>query len=538
MANGSLKTRLILTNTLIVSVLLVGGAYAAFKASEAASLRMLDSGLLNRARELSTPPVLENQMFFEASGNGQRPADSGDPERQGDFDQNFEERGPQARRGQGPGLGPRLGQGPGNGQGQRLGQRLGERQGQGGGQGRGRPPRGPGPDFGRPVWILASGQVLGPPNRREAWSADLVAVSMTGKEIVATVEKDEGPLRVASVPLRKDGKVVGVVQTVQPIEGLNVAMAAGQQVLLWVLPLGLIASGAAGWLVLRTSLKPVERATETASAIAKTGALHERLPITGTDEMSRLSQAFNGMLDTIAATQAEKDRAFERVEAALEDQKRFTADASHELRTPLSSIRLAIESLRRTESLGPEAQKQLSLMDGVSKGMARLVDDLLTLARADSGSLRVSHESLDLKKPLAEALLVHGLGEAERLSVIFPDFALLGHGDEDAIRRIAVNLLANAMRHCPEGRLELGGRIEGSRTFFWVKDEGEGMTEEDAVQASTRFFRADSARNRETGGHGLGLAICRSLAEAMGGGLILTSELGKGTLVEVWIPRG
>jgi two-component system, OmpR family, sensor kinase len=522
-AKSSLKTRLILTNTLIVSVLLVGGAYATLKASEAASLRMLDNGLLNRARELSASPVpmLERPINLPDEGPG---GPGG-----------IDERGTQNT---GPNSDGQGGQPPWQRQGaQGRGNGLGRGQ-NGGGPGGGRRPRGPGPDFGRPVWILTSGQVLGPPGRREAWSDVQFKDALTGKELVATVEKDEGPLRVASVPIRRDGKIIGVVQAVQPVEGLTVASAAGQQVLLWVLPLGLLASGLAGWLVLRTSLAPVERATETASKIAKTGALNERLPVAGTDEMSRLSEAFNGMLETIAASQAEKDQAYARMEEALEDQKRFTADASHELRTPLSSIRLAIESLRKSDSLAPDAQRQLSLMDGASKGMARLVDDLLTLARADSGSLRVNREALDLKKPLAEALLVKGLGDSERLTVVFPDEALVGIGDEDAVRRIAVNLLANALRHCPEGQLEIGGRVEGGRTLFWVKDEGEGMTPEDALQAGTRFFRADSARNRGTGGHGLGLAICRSLVEAMGGGFRLTSELGRGTLVEVWLPKG
>ena len=524
MAKSSLKTRLILTNTLIVSVLLVGGAYATLKASEAASLRLLDNGLLNRARELSASPIpmLERPINMPNMAPGGQGGING---RENDNN--------------GPNDGGEGGQPPWQRQGQAQGRGIGLDRGQnGGGPGAGRRPRGPGPDFGRPVWILTSGQVLGPPDRREAWSDVQFKDALTGKESVATVEKDEGPLRVASVPIRRDGKIIGVVQAVQPVEGLTVASAAGQQVLLWVLPLGLLASGLAGWLVLRTSLAPVERATEAASKIAKTGGLNERLPVAGTDEMSRLSEAFNGMLETIAASQAEKDQAYARMEEALEDQKRFTADASHELRTPLSSIRLAIESLRKSDSLAPDAQKQLSLMDGASKGMARLVDDLLTLARADSGSLRVNREALDLKKPLAEALLVKGLGDSERLTVVFPDEALIGIGDEDAVRRIAVNLLANALRHCPEGQLEIGGRIEGGRTLFWVKDEGEGMSPEDAQQAGTRFFRVDSARNRGTGGHGLGLAICRSLVEAMGGGFRLTSELGRGTLVEVWLPKG
>ncbi len=497
MAKSSLKARLIFINTLIVSVLVVGGAFATIKASEKASLQMLDSGLLNRARELSTSP------FPMAPPQPHPNADGVSGSVQGQ---------------------------------QRQGQRPGFRNGEPGRMGR--PPRGPGPDFGRPVWILSSGEVIGPPDRRAAWSDPMVKQSLAGQEVVATVESDEGPLRTASVPMMRDKKIIGVVQTVQPIEGLLVASEAGQQVLLWILPLGLAAAGLAGWLVLRNSLQPVERATETATAIAKTGALNERLPVSGTDEMSRLSGAFNEMLDTIAAAQSEKDLALARVEAALEDQKRFTADASHELRTPLASIRLAIETLRRSDALEPDAKRQLSLMDGVSKGMARLIDDLLTLARADSGSLRVNRAALDIKKPLAEALLVHGLGESDRLRVSFPDEALMSIGDEDAVRRIAVNLLANALRHCPEGELELGGRTDGIKTFFWVRDKGEGMTPEDAAQAGTRFFRADSARNRETGGHGLGLAICRSLAEAMGGGLSLSSELGQGTCVQVWLLRG
>lgn len=517
MAQGSLKTRLILVNTAILAALLLGSGYLMQSATRSASLRLLDRGLMARAQEIAKGPVpgLESPMMGAPGQPFAPPNPEGFPPREGDEPPIGQPRRLGARNGLGPG--PR-------GQGAGLGLGLGG----------GRGPRNL--DFGRPVWIDRSGKVLAPAGRTAPWSLSLAKESLAGIAKIETAASDEGDLRVASVPIRREGQIIGAVQVVQPMEGLNVSQAAAGQVFLWFVPLGVAGAAGAVWLVLRNSMAPVERATQAAEAIASTGRLGERLPVAGTDEMAQLSQAFNRMIERLEVTSSEKDLAMKRLSTALEEQKRFTADASHELRTPLASLRLSIQGLKEGAGLPEESQKQLDLMDGVSRGMARLVDDLLTLARADSGNLRLAQEPLDLKKPLAEALLVHGLGDSEWVQVAFPDGALMGVGDEDAVRRIAVNLLANAKRHCPEGALGLGGKIEGPWAVFWVQDSGEGMTQEEADQAGTRFYRADAARARDKGGHGLGLAICRSLAEAMGGGLKMTSEKGKGALVQVWVP--
>ncbi len=521
MARGSLTSRLILTNTVIVAVLLVGGGYLMQTASRNASMRLLDRSLMTRAQEIAMGPFPGLEMPLgpgPAQGNAQVPGaiqEPGNP------------LWPQPEQSQTP-------RGGGQQQGRGMGQRPGFSRMPGFGGGRG--PRGM--DFGRPVWLDLSGKVVAPPGRTVPWSVELSAESAKGKRSIATVPSNEGPLRAASVPVVRKGKAIGVVQVVQPMEGLQVSMTASRQVFLWVVPFGLLASGLVGWLVLRNSLAPVERATKTAEKIAETGRLDERLPVTGTDEMSKLSEAFNLMFEKLSVSQSAKDEAMTRLAAALEEQKRFTADASHELRTPLASLRLSIEGLKESAAFPQEPRKQLDLMDGVSRGMARLVDDLLILARADSGNLSLSKEHLDLKKPLAEALLVHGLGDSETLQVAFPEGALMGVCDEDAVRRIAVNLLANAKRHCPDGALTLGGKVDGPWAVFWVKDSGEGMSQEEADQAGTRFYRADAARDRDKGGHGLGLAICRSLAEAMGGGMKIISEKGSGALVQVWVPAG
>lgn len=517
MAQGSLKTRLILVNTAIVAFLLVGSGYLMQTATRNASLRLLDRGLMARAQEIARGPVPgldgplmggRGEQFAPPNPEGPPPQDVVDPQ---------------------PGLQRRVGARGGLGQGPR-----GQGPGLGLGPGGGRGPRNL--DFGRPVWIDLSGKVLAPAGRSSPWSASLAKVSFSGSTEIDTVASDEGDLRVASAPIRRGDRIIGAVQVVQPMEGLNVSQAAAGQVFLWFVPLGVAGAAGAVWLVLRNSMAPVERATKAAEGIASTGRLDERLPVAGSDEMAQLSQAFNRMIERLEISSSEKDLALQQVSAALEEQKRFTADASHELRTPLASLRLSIEGLKESAAFPQESRKQLDLMDGVSRGMARLVDDLLTLARADSGKLRLSREPLDLKKPLAEALLVHGLGDSERLQVVFPDGSLMGIGDEDAVRRIAVNLLANAKRHCPEGALTLGGKVDGPWAVFWVKDSGEGMSQEEADRAGTRFYRADAARARDKGGHGLGLAICHSLAEAMGGGMKIISEKGCGALVQVWVP--
>jgi signal transduction histidine kinase len=355
--------------------------------------------------------------------------------------------------------------------------------------------------------------------------------ALKGGEALRTVSYEGESLRVYSVPFVREGEVVGAVQLTRELREVDALMASQLMTLLLALPVaGLAAAGAAVALANR-ALRPIAIATRTASEIG--GAdLSRRLEVVGDDEMADLARTFNAMLARLEHAFVDIGTANERLARALESQRRFTADASHELRTPLTRLRLAIDSAvldgdpeRMRDALGIAARS--------SGQMARLVDQLLTLARVDAGQLPVRRERLDLRIVAAEAL--DSVTRADRVEAHFPSEAVAVEADPDHVRRIAVNLLENALRHTAEGRsVRLWVRPASGQAELVVADEGEGIPAEAVGRVFERFFRVDESRTG--GGSGLGLAICRDLARANGGDLTLASELGVGTRAVLHLP--
>lgn len=287
--------------------------------------------------------------------------------------------------------------------------------------------------------------------------------------------------------------------------------------------------------VLRLGVRPIKRMTRTAGAIAA-GDLSERVPAgrTGT-EASELGDSLNAMMTTIEGAFAERAAS----EARL---RRFVADASHELRTPVTTIRGYAELYRHGGlGAGRELDQAMRRTEQESVRMASLVDDLLLLARLDEG------------RPLARAsvdLGVLGIDAAADARAVAPDRVVTAEvragvtveGDEDRLRQVVGNLVANALVHTPEGtpvsvRVHNGDR----RAVVEVHDDGPGMTPEVAARAFERFSRADGSRSRSAGrnggGAGLGLAIVQAIVTAHGGEVRLATAPGAGTTVTVELHR-
>lgn len=297
---------------------------------------------------------------------------------------------------------------------------------------------------------------------------------------------------------------------------------------------GLIVIGLAfgiGWGLSRVALRPIERITATARTIEANRDFSRRVDHTGPpDEVGRLATTFNAMLSGLQAS-------YDQTEAALQAQRRFVADASHELRTPLTTIRGNLGLLGRVPPISAEdRQAVLADMTEEAERMSRLVDDLLTLARADAGrQMQIA--------PVALAPLLEDLARQARL--LAPKRAIdytppaagaaLVRADRDALKQIVLILLDNALKHTPPGAtIALDATAEAGRVVIAVRDTGPGIPPDARAHLFERFYRADMARTR--GGTGLGLAIARALAEAQGGTIAAESEAGRGSVFTVRLP--
>jgi signal transduction histidine kinase len=280
-----------------------------------------------------------------------------------------------------------------------------------------------------------------------------------------------------------------------------------------------------GWFLAAKAMEPVDEMTRAAHAIGVTSDLSARIPEPPQrDEIGRLALTFNEMLG--------------RLQQAFATQRHFLADASHELRSPLTAIRANVETLRRGGQTDPgERDETLRIVEREVDRMGRLVDDLLSLARADAGQqepvrVRLSLDSLLLEvyhqqRPLAGRVRLT-LGEFEPVEI---------DGEPDRLKQLLINLVDNALRHTPPGGAVTLDLLHGDRAAtIRVRDTGAGIPPEHLPHIYERFYRIDSARSRVAGGTGLGLAISREIVVAHGGTIDVESTVGQGTTFTVTLP--
>jgi heavy metal sensor kinase len=292
-----------------------------------------------------------------------------------------------------------------------------------------------------------------------------------------------------------------------------------------VLPLGLLLAGTGGWVLAHRALKPVGRMTETARRIGFE-KLDQRLEETGTgDELDNLAKTLNQMLTRL-------DDAFRQV-------RRFSADVSHELQTPLTILKGELEVALRSPRAPEEYQQTLvSALEEIDR-IARLVEGLLLLARAEAGVLRMDHREVNLEevlesvhqilRPIAESRGVElRLGSMEPLHV---------SGDRERLQRMVSNLVDNAIKYTrPGGFVTIGLGREGANASIVVSDTGIGIPPEEREQIFQAFYRASEARSLAETGTGLGLSIARSIASAHSGTIAAESNPEKGSTFRVLLP--
>lgn len=334
---------------------------------------------------------------------------------------------------------------------------------------------------------------------------------------------------------------VHIIQTARSEQDVEQSLGNLYRILLDGGLLVLLFAAVGGWLITLGVLTRVRRITRTARDISKAQSFSRRVADRtwlGRDELSQLARTFNEMLGNL--------------ERLYRYQQRFVADASHELRAPITSIRCNLDLLASAPDLAPaEAQAALADASAEADRMGRLVNDLLTLARADADTgpqpehpISVGYrksQPVDLDSLLLEVFRQYrpAGNEAQQqprllLSHITPAQVA---GDADQLKQAVVALVDNALKYTPpEGSVSLSLATKDAWAVIEVSDTGIGITPSDQPHIFERFYRTDRARSREQGGSGLGLAIAQSIAQEHRGIITVESAPGEGSTFTLRLP--
>lgn len=315
-----------------------------------------------------------------------------------------------------------------------------------------------------------------------------------------------------------------VIITGAELNSMNRVLHSLFLVLLAVCPSVLLLAALAGYVLFTRPLKPVYVLTEQAENIGR-GHMGERLPVPATgDELQRLANSLNRMID--------------RLEDALEHNHRFSADASHELRTPLTIVRGELEQAIQEPGLPVSAMEGIgSALEEIER-MSQIVQSLMTVAYLDSGEqMERAHVQLD-RLAMSTAEQMQLLAEERGITLVSDSFdSAMIDGNPTRLKQVIVNLLDNAMKYNkPDGTVWLSVFVRGGRAVLRVADDGLGIPEASLPFIFDRFYRADKARSRSTGGLGIGLSIVKAICNAHSADISVTARDGGGTVVTVEFP--
>lgn len=360
----------------------------------------------------------------------------------------------------------------------------------------------------------------------------------------SSVSIHNSPFLIYSDPLILNGKLVGVLQAAYNVGVITNFLSSLQWILFILSVFVVLLAMFMGWLFSRRALKPIYALINATRNIKNSEDFSTRILHKGPqDEIGLLSETMNNMLQRI-------DSIYGELEQSSANQRKFVADASHELRTPLTTINGNAEFLiKLTKSLHeklydlPEREElEISLealkdITDESKRMGRLVNDLLSLARADGG-LQIKKEVYELQ-PIVEAVA--------RKSELMPKSvewtvgsleSLLGvyiFADKDYLQQLFFIFIDNAFKFTYQGHVNIEFERAGNRIGVIIMDTGIGMDNDELNHIFDRFYRADASRGK-TPGTGLGLSIAKWILDEHDGAVEVTSSKGKGSVFKIWLP--
>jgi len=284
----------------------------------------------------------------------------------------------------------------------------------------------------------------------------------------------------------------------------------------------LAASALTGRALARRTLTPVIDASHAARSLAE-GLLDTRLPVETSDEFGVLATSFNEMADELQAKIVQLSEAHAR-------EKRFTSDVSHELRTPVAALATAASLLNKhLDAVSPPARRPAELMVGDAMRLRLLIDELMEIARIDSGAPVVTTESVDLRLCLEEILRAHGWESEISLNSDSTTMTT----DVRRLRRIVVNLIDNALKHGAQP-IEVSATHHAGWVSIDVSDAGKGIPQQDLPHIFDRFYKGDPSRS--SSGSGLGLAIAAENARMVGGRIDVIAKTNHGTRFSLRLP--
>lgn len=371
----------------------------------------------------------------------------------------------------------------------------------------------------------------GPPPRM----IDFRIANTQGKIVADTKGLPQGiiprPALENSIPIEVDGETVGYLVPALvnppnwPMDAAQMAFLDRIRHTLFIATLAALGVALViGGLLFRSITAPLRKLTAATETIAQ-GDLSARAPVRGQDEVAQLAEAFNQMAESL-----------DRMERARRNQ---TTDIAHELRTPLTVIQGTLEAM--LDGVYSPDQENLQAALAQTRTLSRLVEDLRLLALADAGRLELYKTHLDPNAFLPEIVEAHR-PEAQKqdidLSLEMPDVKLPQLlTDRDRLAQVIGNLLSNAFRHVPpDGHVTVRAEERERDVLITVIDDGPGVPQDDLPHIFKRFWRADPARQRKTGGSGLGLSIAQHIVEAHGGVIWADDTPGGGLTVAFTLP--
>ncbi|HUG34248.1 MAG TPA: ATP-binding protein [Anaerolineales bacterium] len=344
-------------------------------------------------------------------------------------------------------------------------------------------------------------------------------------------ERIPAPDLAMGVSLTENGEVVGILVPIRvPFEGNRREQEFIQRTNLTFFYSALGAAIIAlilGIVLSRTLTRPIRELTQATHAVSE-GDLSQQVTVHSNDELGELAKAFNNM-------SAELSR-------SVNARKQMTADVAHELRTPLSLILGHAEAVH--DNVLPPTRENFEIIREEALRLEHLVNDLRILSLADAGELTINPQTVEPGRLVNEVTSRYQVETQKKKISLHVDVAPhLPSLDVDPGRmtQVLTNIMDNALRHTPEGgKIHLSANEEGDDIEFSVQDSGPGVSPEDLDRIFERFYRSDSARQRDgafPGGSGLGLAIAKSIVQAHGGQILAESETGQGLRVVVQLPK-
>ena len=378
-----------------------------------------------------------------------------------------------------------------------------------------------------PSQVYSSGRVN---NTDPILPASLLQSAPFDHGSIVNARAQDGPLmRVYVRQLSSSSGPAGYLVVGKSLSGIESQLSGLRLFLVGGGLLTLLGAGAASWWLAGRALRPLDAMASTAEDIGRTQDLSRRLPESEPDdEVGRLQRSFNQMLRQL-------DDAYHRLQSALVAQRRFVADASHELRTPLTTIRGNVGLLLKREDITADDRlAALNDIAGESERMSRMVQDLLTLARADAG-YHLDKAPIDLLPIIQEVTRQAQTLQPLRRIELLDGVPVPIQGNADAIKQLLWILIDNAFKHTHDaGRILL--RLDNGQhaARLMVLDDGAGIPKEDLERVFERFYQSDASRAGE--GTGLGLAIARWIAQEHGGRISASNNPQGGAAFTIVLP--